>query len=234
MGSRILVVEDDEPIRRGLVAALGFGGHQVTEAAEAEGVVNRARQDPPDLALLDLMLPGQDGFWLLGELRRAFPRLPLIILSARGAEDDRVRGLQLGADDYVVKPFSARELLARVDAVLRRTGERTPLVRWLQVGERLVDLERRELNIDGRVLQLTDRETELLRFLASHEGRAVSRSELLSQLWGCDASNITSRSVDMAVARLREKLEEDAAEPAFIVTVRGHGYSLGRDVEART
>ncbi len=230
--ARVLVVEDDDGIRRGLVSALRFAGHPVVATGLAAEALTLARREPPELALIDIMLPDGDGLDVLADLRRAFPRLPVILLTARGSEDDRVRGLTLGADDYVVKPFSARELLARVDAVLRRSAERAAPGGRLRAGSRSVDLARREILLaDGVVVQLSDREAELLRYLAAHAGRVVPRQELLSQLWGCDATDIESRSVDMAVARLREKLEDDPSRPAFVVTVRAQGYVLGRDVE---
>ena len=227
---RILVVEDDAPIRRGLVGALRFGGYEVDETPDGEDLLSRVRSNPPDLVLLDVMLPGRDGFELLEELRRALPRLPVIMLTARGDEDDRVRGLKLGADDYVVKPFSARELLARVEAVLRRSPSRPLAAGSIRLGEREVDLDRREvITADGTARQLSDREAELLRYLAANRGRAVERQELLSQLWGCDAEGLESRSVDMTIARLREKLEDDPGKPRFVVTVRAKGYMLHRD-----
>jgi DNA-binding response OmpR family regulator len=230
--TRVLVVEDDAAIRQGVVGALRFAGHSVTEAAGAAGVLEEVRRRAPDLVLLDVMLPDGDGFELLSAIRGAAPRLPVILLTARGDEDDRVRGLHLGADDYVVKPFSARELLARVEAVLRRSVGRPLPVRRLRAAGRVVDLERRELTQgDGRLVELSEREAELLRYLAAHRGRAVPRVELLSQLWGCDAQGLTSRSVDMAVARLREKLEEDPTQPALVRTVRGVGYALESAVE---
>jgi DNA-binding response OmpR family regulator len=182
-----------------------------------------------DLVLLDVVLPGLDGIEFLPELRRARPTLPVILVTARGAEHDRVRGLERGADDYVVKPFSSSELLARVQAVLRRSAERPQDVARLVVPGGEVLLERREVRLSGQAArQLTEREAEVLAYLARSPGRALSRAELLRHVWGLDPRGIDTRTVDMAVARLREKLGEPR-EPRVVVTVRGKGYMLGAD-----
>ncbi len=229
----VLVVEDDAAVRRGVVDALRAAGHRPAECARGDTAVDAALGCDAELVLLDVALPGCDGFTVLADLRAARPQLPVIMLTARGDEDDRVRGLSLGADDYVVKPFSARELLARVEAVLRRSGERTPEVGRLRLGETVVDLGLREVRrADGERRTLSDADAELLRYLAARRERAVDRKELLRQLWGCDPKDIRTRTVDMQVLRLREKLEELPSEPKFVVTVRGKGYALGREVEA--
>jgi len=181
----------------------------------------------PDLLLLDVVLPGKDGFEILRELRDSHPQLPVIMLTARGTEDDRVRGLKLGADDYVVKPFSATELLARVEAVLRRSAERPSDLRELQLADRAVDLELGRVSLpNGEEYRLSDLETRLLRYLAVNRGRPVDRKELLQRVWGGNAGEMETRAVDMHVRRLREKIEQDAANPTLIVTVRGKGYML--------
>jgi len=178
-----------------------------------------------DLLLLDLVLPGGDGLDILQELRRARPTAPVIILTARGAERDRVRGLQLGADDYVVKPFSVKELLARIDAVLRRSPERPSDVKTVPLPAGEADLLRREVRFEsGQHRDLSQREAELLRYLASNAGRAVSREEILRRVWGIEPAGVETRTIDMHVARLREKVGDDAAAPGIIVTVRGQGY----------
>jgi DNA-binding response OmpR family regulator len=183
-----------------------------------------------DIVLLDLVLPGCDGLDVLAAIRRERPTLPVIILTARGEENDRVRGLRLGADDYVVKPFSVKELLARVNAVLRRSPERPSEVRELAIDGGRVDLDRSEIRFDdGQRAELSERERELLRYLAGNSGRAVSRDEILSRVWGLDPRGLETRTVDMHVARLREKLRDDPSEPRVIVTVRGKGYKLGVD-----
>lgn len=230
----VLVVEDDAAIRRGLVDALRFHGCTVLEAADGAAGLALAVESACDLVLLDLMLPRMDGLAVLGELRRSRPTLPVIMVTARGAEEDRVRGLSGGADDYVVKPFSARELLARVDAVLRRSPQRPGDVSALRCGPWRIDLERREVTSSGgggEPRQLTEHEAGILRYLAANRSRAVERDELLQHVWGLNPRGLRSRTVDMHVARLREKVEADPAQPKVVLTVRGKGYMLGEQVE---
>jgi DNA-binding response OmpR family regulator len=184
-----------------------------------------------DLVLLDVMLPLLDGFGVLQELRRVMPTLPIIMVTARGAEDDRLRGLGNGADDYVVKPFSAKELLARVEAVLRRSPQRASSVKTLRAGQRTMNLQRRELCLPGvEPQQLTEREVGILHYLAANRGRAIDRNELLQHVWGLNPRGIQTRTVDMHIARLREKLQDVADDPV-ILTVRGKGYMLADVVE---
>lgn len=226
---RILVIEDDAAIRRGLVDALRFSGYEVLEAATGAEGVNQGLRATVDLVLLDLVLPGIGGFEVLAAVRQARPTLPVIVLTARGEEHDRVRGLRAGADDYVVKPFSIRELLARVEAVLRRSPERPAEVGRVEVSGGVADLERREVRFDdGQRTDLSEREVELLRYLASHRGRAISREELLRRVWRLEPRGLATRTIDMHVAHLREKLREDPAEPRLLRTVRGKGYMFGR------
>jgi len=223
----ILVVEDDPAIRRGLGDALRYGGYAVHECSDGPSAVKNAIGVAVDLVLLDVVLPGMDGFSVLAEIRRARPTLPVIMVTARGAEHDRVSGLRNGADDYVVKPFSPGELLARVEAVLRRSAERPLDVGQVRLAGRSIDLERREVrHSDGAVEALSEREAELLRYLASCSGRAVSREEILRSVWGLDPRGVETRTVDMHVVRLREKLRDDPARPKVIVTVRAKGYML--------
>jgi DNA-binding response OmpR family regulator len=177
-----------------------------------------------DLVLLDLVLPEADGLDILAEVRQARPTLPVIILTARGDEADRVKGLRLGADDYVVKPFSVQELLARVEAVLRRSAERPSDVARVEIPGGHVDLARREVVFDdGRRADLSEREADLLRYLAANGKRAVTRDELLAHVWRLNPRGVTTRTIDMQVARLREKLG-DREERPIIRTVRGKGY----------
>jgi len=234
---RIVVVEDEPAIRRGVVDALRLTGYEVSEAADGAIGLQVAIQPNIDLILLDLLLPRRDGLEVLSEVRRVCPTRPVIILTARGTEEDRVRGLKMGADDYVVKPFSARELLARVEAVLRRTLSREPDIRIIKLGKGTIDLLRREIrwtNTDRH--ELSEMEASLLQYLVSNRTRAVSREELLTRVWGVDAQGLETRTVDMHIARLRAKLKEpnghDDAEA--IITVRSHGYMAGPGLSVST
>lgn len=222
---RILVVEDDAAIRQGILDALGFEGYDTLSAGTFEEGLRMAREVGHELLLLDLVLPGGDGLDLLAEVRLARPTLPVIVLTARGAENDRVKGLRLGADDYVVKPFSVKELLARVEAVLRRSAERPLDVEEVTFPGGVADLARCELRFtDGTRLELSERELALLRYLAKNTNRAVSRDELLLNVWRLPPNNVRTRTIDMHVARLREKLRDDGESPRIILTVRGKGY----------
>lgn len=213
---------------------LSLAGYEPVEAADGAAGLTEARRAGVDLVLLDLALPKLDGLDVLSGIRQTHPTLPVIILTARGSENDRVRGLKEGADDYVVKPFSARELLARVEAVLRRSPDRpAPLVR-LHHGAVMVDCARREVRSPaGETTALSDMEADILYRLAAHRDRAVSREELLGAVWGIRDGQVETRAIDMHITRLRNKLAAaggaDGAE--WISTVRGKGYMLGRGVE---
>jgi len=221
----VLVVEDDPAIRRGIVDALAFEAYTTIEAPNGTQGLELALGAPCDLVLLDLVLPGPGGLDILREVRKVRPTLPVVILTARGKESDRVEGLKLGADDYVVKPFSVKELLARVEAVLRRSPERPSDVRKLELPGCRADLARSELCFEGgERVALSEREADLLRYLASNAGRAVSREEILRRVWRLDPGGIETRTIDMHVARLREKLRDDKSDPRVILTVRGKGY----------
>jgi len=226
----VLVVEDDAAIRRGLADMLRFAGYDVREAGDGQAGLDAALTAQVDLVLLDILMPKLDGFGVLRELRRARQTLPVIMLTARGEEEDKVRGLKEGADDYIVKPFGTAELLARVQAVMRRSPERPVTLKKLGLAGRTIDFERREAVLaDGTRHPLSEREAELLAYLASSRGRAVSRDELLSRVWGLDPRGVQTRTVDMTVARLRELLRDDPEDPKMIVTVRAKGYMLGAD-----
>jgi len=219
----ILVIEDDLAIRRGMAAALRYASHQVKEAGDGVTGSELALAGGVDLVLLDLVLPRRDGIEVLRRIRREDPALPVIVVTARGAEEERVRGLELGADDYVVKPFSARELLARVEAVLRRSPDRPrDEVHQLQLAAGEVDLDRCEVRFaDGGCEELSRLETDVLRYLAKSRERIVSRDELLARVWQQKPHLVATRSVDMTIARLRKKLREE-----ILITVRGKGYRL--------
>ncbi len=228
-GRKIAVIEDEDAIRRGVVDVLTFAGYDPIEAADGVKGLATARGPDVQLVLLDLAMPKMDGIDLLVQLRKTHPTLPVIILTARGSEDDRVKGLKLGADDYVVKPFSGRELLARVEAVLRRSPDRPHPIQAIAAGGHTVDLARSEVRFaDGKVTALSEMETEILRYLACNADRVASREELLARVWGIDDHRLETRAIDMHVTRLRNKLHagDDSDQPEWIKTVRGKGYVL--------
>lgn len=226
----LLVVEDDSAIRRGLVDALKFSGYQVREAADGRAGLDLALADGIDLVLLDILMPKMDGLQVLSELRKARPAVPVIFLTARGQEEDRVKGLRSGADDYIVKPFGIGELIARVEAVMRRLPERPSGIPRLVASGISIDFERREISHpDGAKEALTQREGDVLAYLAANRGRAISREELLSRVWGVDPRGVATRTVDMAMARLRSLLRDDTDDPKVILTVRGKGYMLASE-----
>ncbi len=221
---RILVIEDDPAIREGVVDALAYEGYDALEAGTYPEGLDAALRARIDLVLLDLALPRGDGLELLAEARLARPTLPVIIVTARGREEDRVKGLELGADDYVVKPFSVKELLARVAAVLRRSAERPLDVTTVALpGGAVADLAGGELRLgDGSCRELSELECAVVRYLALNPARVISRDELLERVWRLPANRVRTRTIDMLVARLRDKLGDET-----IVTVRGKGYRFG-------
>jgi two-component system, OmpR family, response regulator RpaB len=228
--ARIVVVEDEPAIRRGVSDALRITGYDVIEAADGHCGFIAATQPGVDLVLLDILLPRRDGLDVLCEMRKTHPDRPVILLTARGTEEDRVKGLKLGADDYVVKPFSARELLARVEAVLRRTAPKPPEVHTVSFGKGKIDLPRREVRWPGGDrMELSETETALLQYLVNHRQRAVTREELLERVWGITSEGLETRTVDMHVARLRAKLKDPTGRETAeaIVTVRARGYMAG-------
>jgi DNA-binding response OmpR family regulator len=225
----ILTIEDDPAIRRGIVDALRFAGYVPLEAGNATVGFKLATEQTYELLLLDLVLPGGDGLEILRAVRAIRPTQPVIILTARGSENDRVAGLRLGADDYVVKPFSVKELLARVEAVLRRSPERPRDVVEIPLPEGLADLARSEVRFeDGERVELSEKEVALLAYLATNPGRIISRDELLLRVWQISPRGLATRTIDMHVTRLREKLRDNSAEPHVVLTVRGKGYMFGR------
>lgn len=230
MTKTILVIEDDASIRRGILDALEFQNYQTLEANNGDEGLKLALEAEYDLILLDLILPGPSGLDILGDVRASRPTVPVIILTACGEEADRVQGLRLGADDYVVKPFSVKELLARVEAVLRRTPERPSAVSEFQIPGGLADFERCEIRFeDGDRCELSEREMALLSYLVRNPGRAISRQEILSRVWRLDPNGIHTRTIDMHIARLREKLKDSSQEPRILLTVRGKGYMYAAD-----
>ena len=222
MNPRILVVEDDQLLAKIICDNLSFDGFDVTRAATAHAAVNQLREFGPDLIVLDVMLPDRSGFDVFETLHQG-GRTPIIFLTARGETADRLHGLRLGADDYVIKPFELAELLARVHAVLRRARAVSDR---LTLGNVTIDFSSETAVRGGQALHLTHREFELLRFLAARAGRVVHRGELLRAVWGYPDDSAATRSVDHAIARLRRKLEPQSDQPRFIHTVHGDGYSL--------
>jgi DNA-binding response OmpR family regulator len=231
--SKILVVDDEQSIVDVLAYNLTKAGHQPVIARDGEQALRLARAERPDLLILDLMLPGIDGLDVCRQIRSAqgCNDLPIIILTAKDEEIDRVVGLELGADDYVVKPFSVRELMARVKSVLRRAGAQPRTAEpahVLQVGHLRLDMARREASWQSTPFELTAIQFELLRVLMAHPGQVFSRDELLNQVWGYDYYGDT-RTVDSAVKRLRARLREAAPQRDLIITVRDVGYKLSDD-----
>jgi DNA-binding response OmpR family regulator len=220
---RILVVEDEASLRDGIVDLLDGDGHDVTAVGDGASAVETGLRDPFELVVLDLMLPKLDGMEVCRRLRAARPGMPILMLTARGSEDDKVRGLVEGADDYVTKPFSARELLARVRVLGRRVqpGESLDEV---QIDGAVIDLARMTVVRGDKRVALTPREVGIVRWLHRHQDRVVTRAELLEQVFG-QRGDLQTRAVDMAIAVLRKKVESDPQNPTLIVSVKGAGYA---------
>lgn len=226
MAERILVVEDDEAIGQGLRDALESEGYDVLLAADGEEGLRLGLAEDPDLIVLDIMLPRMDGFTVLERLRADHVATPVLLLTARGLERDRVRGLDLGADDYVVKPFGLSELLARIRTRLRAWNRERGFEEdaALRLGDLVVDFRARRVRRGDADVELTPREFELLDYLRRNPGRAIPRAELLRAIWGDE--EVVSRVIDTAVLGLRKKVERDPANPRHVVSVRGIGYRL--------
>jgi DNA-binding response OmpR family regulator len=226
MAEKILVIEDEPAILRGLQLNLGMEGYLVRSAADGETGLALALSEKPDLVVVDVMLPRLGGLEVVRELRRVDPDLPVLILSAKGQEQDKVAGLRLGADDYMVKPFGLKELLARIDALLRRRrsrGETGPSRALRRAGDIELDLDARSAKVAGRLLELTSREFDLLFFFVTHPERVHSREQLMEAVWGSRYFG-TARTVDNFIARLRSHIGDDAEHPRHLETVRGVGY----------
>ena len=223
--SRILVIEDDLAILQGVRDNLAYDGYEVLTATDGEAGYRLMREETPDLVILDLMLPRMNGYELCRRVRDEGITTPILMLTARSEEMDRVLGLDLGADDYVSKPFSVPELLARVRAILRRTQSPAALPDTLRFGDVEVDFQRYEARKAGQPVQMSRKELGVLRCLASREGEVVTREELLDEVWGYDHYPST-RTVDNHIASLRAKVEEDASNPYYLLTVHGVGYKF--------
>jgi len=223
---RVLIVEDDPAIAAFVQTALEREGFVATVAENGEKALERTGADPPDLVLLDLMLPGADGLQVCQAIRRRPTYIPIIMLTAKDDEVDKIVGLELGADDYITKPFKTRELIARVRALLRlvnRTSDSAS--RGLRFGPLEIDLDGRAVTLNGQPVSLTPKEFDLLALLASHPGRVFGRDTLLEKVWGYDYLG-ESRTVDVHIQRLRQKIEPNPHEPVFLITVRNIGYKF--------
>ncbi len=228
--ARILVVDDEEPIRELLKFNLEKEGYDVSLAADGIQALALTASLPPDLVVLDVMIPGINGMDVCRDLRQnpLFSHIPIIMLTAKGEEIDKVLGLELGADDYMTKPFSTRELIARIKARLRRRVEEPAGQNRLSIGDLLIDTERFLVLVNGQSMDLTPKEMELLKLLAANQGKVFSRDYLMERIWGYDFAGDT-RTVDVHVRHLRQKIEQDPANPQFIETVRGVGYRFKQE-----
>ncbi len=229
MGKTVLIIEDEQNIVDILSFNLAREGYDTLEAYDGPTGLQLAREQNPDLILLDLMLPGIDGFEVCRQLRSEGSSIPILMLTAREEEEDKVLGLELGADDYITKPFSMRELMARVKANIRRVAmaPAVPSAVPAGAGRVTVDEERATIYKDGQPMDLTQREYDLIRYLAAQPGKVFSREALMEHVWNYEGYVGDVRAVDVAVRRLREKLEDDPANPEFIKTKRGMGYYFG-------
>jgi len=226
MDARILIVEDEPGLVMTLRDRLRKEGYTVSAARDGNEGLELATHEPFDLILLDLMMPGQNGLVVCQKLREMGSGTPILMLTARRQTKDKVLGFKTGADDYLTKPFQMAELLARIEALLRRPLEAAGAKSSrYQFGSIRIDLRRMEVTRDGHIIELSAKEFQLLRYFAEHRGAALSRAELLREVWGYDASTST-RTVDVHVAWLRQKLEEDPKNPQFILTVVGLGYKF--------
>jgi DNA-binding response OmpR family regulator len=223
--ARILIIEDELPMRTALADCLEGEGYRVLTAADGPAGLQRAVREKPDLVLLDIMMPRLDGYALCAELRRLALPVPVLILTAKGQVEDRVRGLDAGADDYLVKPFSTDELLARVRALLRRVRQQAAIPQILRLGQVEIDLPRQQATRGRKPLHLTAREYAMLRLLLEKPGEPVTRERFLDVVWGYTAFP-TTRTVDTHIAALRAKIEDNPEEPRWIKTVHGTGYRL--------
>ena len=225
----ILLIEDDPSLALGVSDALEFEGFQVTHAQSGDAGLDRAVRNPPDCVILDLMLPDTNGYTICEELRRHDSTIPIVMLTARSQEADKIRGFNVGADDYVTKPFSVSELVARIHAVLRRArpSSGSASLKSFSFGEVSVDPRTQSAKVGERSHSLSFYELELLRLLYANEGRPVTRDDILKEVWGSDAA-VSSRTIDNTIVKLRKKIEPSPQEPQHLLTVYGVGYKLIR------
>ncbi len=223
---KLLIIEDEESILQGLTDVFVYNGYQVETAVEGHAALEMALSGDYHLILLDIMLPGLDGFSICNRIREVDRHLPIIMLTAKTSEEDIIRGLKLGADDYIPKPFSVGQLLARVEAVLRRSGKLHTDMNAFSLGDLLIHPEHLMGKRDGEEILFTRRELEILVYL-SRAARPVSRKELLQEVWGYgNVDYVETRTVDIHIAKLRRKIEIDSTQPQLLVTVRGEGYQV--------
>jgi len=225
MAEKVLIVEDEADMLAGLEDTLSREGYEVVTARDGKEGLKAAVESAPDLVILDVMMPGMDGYEVCAALRGRGVQAPIIMLTARDAEDDKVRGLDTGADDYVTKPFSMRELLSRINAVRRRYAGRREKIREFSFGGIHVDFDRQTLTRNEQAVRLSSFESELLRLLVMMRGEPVSRQTILTEVWGYDFPPDT-RTVDNHIVRLRQKIEEDPHRPRHILTAHGKGYKF--------
>lgn len=224
--ARILIIEDEIDLAEGLKDNFEFDGHEVSVAHDGEEGLNKVLNGSPEIILLDIMLPKKSGLDVCRELRAQGIDTPIIMLTARGQEIDKVLGLELGADDYITKPFSIRELLARVKAVLRRYPDKSRRIDNVQqIGKLTVDFDHYIAYVDGKEIDLTHKEFELLKYFMEHRDETITREQLMNKIWGYE-NYPTSRTVDNYIVKLRKKLEEDPGHPTHILTVHGLGYKF--------
>ena len=222
---KVLIVEDDDSMITALRDGFEYEGYTVSMARDGAAGLRQASETAPDLIILDVMLPKMSGLDVCREIRKAGNTVPIIMLTARGQEIDKVLGLKLGADDYVTKPFGFLELMARVEAVLRRATGRPVQVESFEFGSVKADFKHGEVRRNGKLLDLSAREVRLLQYFIEHRGEVVSRDRLLDAVWDYDSAPLT-RTVDMHVAKLRKKIEDRPAQPRYLVTVHGQGYKF--------
>ena len=223
--TKILIIEDDSTIVMGLESAFEFHGYTVVSAADGAEGMDKLELEKPDLVILDLMLPGIDGYEICQKIRRQDKELPIIMLTAKSQESDKLLGFQLGADDYVTKPFSAKELLARVRAILKRSGNKPIATKHTIIGEARIELDNFLIRKAGAEHHLSPKEHDILSYLVQHPNTVISRRQLIDDIWG-DDYDPSPKTIDNFIRKLRVKIEKDPAHPIHLLTVHGAGYKL--------
>ena len=226
MAKKILIIEDDPGIQLSLKDEFESEGFDVRSADNGLIGLEMTEQNPPDLIILDLMLPFMNGYQICKKLRQDSNKVPIIMLTVKDQEVDKVLGLEYGADDYVTKPFSLRELLARVNALLRRSAEIIPESSVLSIGETVFDLKKYKALKNGKEIEYTALEFQMVKLLYERRGQVATRSDFLNRIWGENNTLVTERTIDSHIANIRRKLEDDSSEPRYIVSIRGVGYKL--------